>query len=210
MEELRSQKPNDEQSSKTFAAAILGTLDSFHQTLKLDESQNFYELFVQRCLADDITGESQLEVMLDIEESCKSKPVKIRIAAIRLGLLVASCAFAVQAIKGRENSYESWRNAAEANRMLGLLQGAIYAGNKKFSNSASSARAAYASHQENHALEDDLYAWYKLHRLKFKNAASAARAVLDQRMSILTYIVIYRKILSWDKLHPAGRKHSQN
>lgn len=209
MEEIRSQKPPDEQSSQTFAAAILSMLDAFHQTLELDESQSFYELFVKRCLAGDITGESQLEAILDIEKSSKSKTVKFKIAARRLGLLTAACAFAVQAIKARENSYESWSNAAEANRVLGLLQGVIYEGSEKQSNSAAAARAADVFHAENHALQDDIYVWCELNRSKFESAASAARAVLDQRISILKYRVIYGKILSWQNLQPAGRVYSK-
>lgn len=121
--------PKSNYSSVKFGADALGQLIHIYEGWFPEH--NFLEIFFKPMWDDETTsGENQIKEIQAVEEAEDFQPseqykLDEKVAAIKICILMTSCAFCIQSWKAKKNSIEAWQFAVDANRWLGILQGYI-------------------------------------------------------------------------------------
>lgn len=186
---------------------VLGSLINFWD--RLFPESDFVKRFFQPMWDDDKTsGADQLLQLEEVETTLVmfgGKPItpQDKYVMVRIGMLMAACAFCIQAMKSQRVSPRAWSYALDANRCLGMLIGAC--SNDDYKNSASEfgRLGANALHKENRAMKKEVLDWCSANMKNFKSNESAAEAVAGKIVPV-KFRTVRDWIGEWRRLHPAG------
>jgi len=175
------------------ASEALGSLIEFYEERFPDS--NFIDLFFEPMWKDEKTsGEIAISTLEEIE-TLQSWPeenpttevqpltVETRSALIKIGVVIVSCSFVIQAFKAKKGSRLAWSYAIDANRWNGILQGLNGLGCLTDISAASKLGklGADALHFENRAMKAEVFTWLDFNRQKFKSMDATAQAITREQ-----------------------------
>ncbi|MBS0427145.1 MAG: hypothetical protein JSR41_07640 [Proteobacteria bacterium] len=171
--------------------------------------QDFLQKFFKPMWDDEKTsGSDQVDQIREIEElkDWNGAPITAaeRDAFVKIALLMAACAFAVQAMKAPKNSSAAWTYAIDASRWLGILQGFHSGVGRGTAASELARRGADAAHAENRAMKALVIQWCDDNMAAFRSMDAAAQAIAGTLVPV-TFRTARDWIGAWKKLRSAGK-----
>ena len=194
----------------TVAGSVLSTLTLIYEGWF--PTQDFLETFFKFMWDDEETsGANQVselqkieELVVGVEEFGEGEILTVegKEALVKIGTLMVSCAFCVQAMKARKGSKLAWSYALDATQWLGIFQGLISGSAGANAITRMAKNGAAARHAENRSMKLDVFAWLDVNRENFKSMDATAAAITKQQP--IAFRTARDWVGDWKKLRSAS------